>query len=366
MIDLERYINMEVDLRHSVLPGLNHRDFKTRLKRALLNHAQGVFRWIKLQLEIFFDENFPFELEEDVENELQTLESGTSMVGRSEDQRARLNHAYNRLLNERRQNARQIVSIALRWVLCSVEPLTSDELTEAVTISRERTFTLATDKQLERISFTEIGRLCSNFLLFVGDKSRVKFSHHSVKEFLLDPKYCDREFLPEICHTFIAESCLWYIYHCTKVSEILDRHIHTNALQYCSSAGSENGQQGELRVLLRSFCLRPSQTIDVRKLGIDITPRTFAYWDPKRDMLRACFVEGSPHAFIAACVFNLDGILQQTLSQCATSPTGRQFLRNKGLRVAWQWGDYWAAGKSRFKRLSTSLRRPLAIVVAAS
>jgi hypothetical protein len=41
-IDLGRYINVEVDLRHNILPGPNSRKFKDRLKHALVQHAQGV------------------------------------------------------------------------------------------------------------------------------------------------------------------------------------------------------------------------------------------------------------------------------------------------------------------------------------
>ncbi|XDG03183.1 hypothetical protein ABKA04_002798 [Annulohypoxylon sp. FPYF3050] len=185
--DMIRYIEKEVNLRYNFPLSWNHSGFKDRLENALKNYANRSFRWVELQLDIFFDERLPFETEEDVRMELQSLESGSSIPGHFVDQKARLNAAYDKILNNRRKTARTTIVFALRWVLCSQKTFRVKELVEATVLSLEHASTeVASCKELGRVSSQEVRQLCSNFIQLGDDISFAKFSHHSVKEYLLD------------------------------------------------------------------------------------------------------------------------------------------------------------------------------------
>jgi DNA-binding Xre family transcriptional regulator len=277
--------------------------------------------------------------------ELQTLESGASIAGGSEDQKARLNQAYDHILKGRRLSARNIVTVVFRWVLCSQRALTSKELIEAVIISRECTPALATsNEEGERISTNEISKLCSNFILLRDDSSYVQFFHHSVKEYLLDSRYCNDDYVPKTCHTFIAEVCLWYVHRQTAVSEILGPYIHEAALFHYSGAGSDNRRQpGQLRDLLLSFCKKPSQTLDATKIDLNACAGGYFLIRSKHHKLKNC-IEHVAQAFIAACLFNLENILRPALLREAPDLARRQLLKRQGLELACRY-DYYDVAK---------------------
>ncbi|KAI2775794.1 hypothetical protein F4815DRAFT_388385 [Daldinia loculata] len=354
-MDLEHYINKEIDSRHNTPPGWIRMGFKERFKRALTQYAQGVlvfvfnigtyllrhssnaptrFRWVELQVEIFFDESFPFELEEDVENELRNLEKGQSITGHSKDQLSKLNEAYDRILKKRRQNARNIITYALKWVLCSLLPLTSEELVEAVILSHERMQSRRSYERHETIDSNKIIQLCSNLVLFTDYSGFVRFSHNSVKEYLVNSEYCNDEFVYETCHGFIAEICLWYIYRRGILSELLGPYIHIAALSHSSHAGSDNRERQGLRDLLCCFCEQPLKALDRRNIG-----RYYLSLYEAQDRL-ATSSKHSAHAFIAACVFNLNDVLELALTREATDFTARQALRRKGLNAACIYDSY--------------------------
>ncbi|KAI1444323.1 hypothetical protein F5Y02DRAFT_419182 [Annulohypoxylon stygium] len=250
---MTRYIEKEVDLRYNFPPCWNHRQFKNRLKKALENYADGLFRWVELQLDIFFDERLPFETEEDAHGELQNLESGSSIPGQFVDQKARLNTAYDNILNKRRKIARTTIAFALRWVLCSEENLLAKELVEETVLSLEHASTkVASRRELGPVSSQEVRQLCSNFIQLGDDMSFVKLSHHSVKEYLLDTNWCNCEFVIETCHSFIAEICLWYIYERSTISYTLDTYIYLHAISH-SEAASNNGRGEQYAHLLEFF-----------------------------------------------------------------------------------------------------------------
>ncbi|KAI0852003.1 hypothetical protein F5Y00DRAFT_274251 [Daldinia vernicosa] len=333
-MDLEHYINKEIDSRRNTPPGWIRMGFKDRFKRALSQYAQGVFRWVELQVEIFFDESFPFELEEDVESELRNLEKGQSITGHSKDQMAKLNEAYDRILKKRRQNARSIITYALKWVLCSLLPLTSGELFEAVTLSHERMLTTGSYERHETIDLNQIMRLCSNLILFTDYSGFVRFSHNSVKEYLMNSEYCNDEFVYETCHGFVAEICLWYIYRRGILNGSLGSYIQLAALSHCSRAGPDNRRRQGLHDLLRSFCEQPLKALDRKNIG-----KYYLSLYEAQDRLATSF-NHLAHAFIAACVFNLNDILELALTREATDFAARRALRRKGLKAACIYDSY--------------------------
>ncbi|KAI1388637.1 uncharacterized protein F4822DRAFT_403415 [Hypoxylon trugodes] len=350
---------MEVDMRRNILPGSDHTDFKKRLKRALSVHAHGMFRWVELQLEIFFDESFPFELEEDVESELRVLESGTSVTGRS-DQKDRLNVAYDRILKGRRHTAYNIVTYAFKFALYSMKALTSKELAEAVMISRKRVSGLtASSERVGVVGIDEIGRLCSNFLFLGNDNTPVRFSHHSVKEYLLDPKYLGDEFTPKTCHAFIAETCLWHAYRDATFSQIMRFYIQQYIIVHCSRADPDKRRNREFCDLLSSFCQDPKKILHFGESGL-ISPFLFYrdYSGPNNVAYLSQERQFFDLTFFCACLFNFAEVLWPTLAQLRLNPIQRRRLKREGFKVACDNNCYEVA-----KELLEDDREPIEVTV---
>ncbi|KAI1460975.1 hypothetical protein F4805DRAFT_351509 [Annulohypoxylon moriforme] len=342
--DMHRYIEEEVESCYNFPKGWNERELKDRLKNALLKHAQGVFRWVELQLDIFFNEHFPFEMENAVKKQLETLECGASIRAHPDDQKDKLYEAY-KLLLRRRDDSRSIIISSLRWLLCSERKLTTEEFVEAAKLSQECHHEISVDSQ-------ELRRLCSNLVVIADHFEAVKFYHLSVKEYLLDTDYCSDEFSTYTCHALIAEISLWYIYRQSTDSKELNLYIHENVLLHCSGAGSDNRRKEPLRDLLNSFCQEPFELLTKsndawnshdHQYIVDQPYFSIRYGDLNHKMqskLRKCLGDRqtprhySVSAFLAACIFNLDDILQVSLSEIPGDETMKKGLLNDGLYQA--------------------------------
>ncbi|KAI0377723.1 hypothetical protein F5Y04DRAFT_171762 [Hypomontagnella monticulosa] len=346
--DMDWYITNEVDKhwKHITVPGLIDIDYETkpkgnpkdRLIRGLVKNAAGCFRWVELQLDIFFNEDYAIEMNDDLESELETLESGKSMNGISGTQKEKLNQAYHHLLNHRRKNARNTIAFALKWVLCWAYDVDSECLVEAINLSRER-------DQQKPISLETVRQLCSNILI-IQDAGSVKFSHHSVKEYLENKDYCKDEFFAEECHANAAETCLWYIYRRNLISEVLEEYIFRNALTHWSRAGSHNRQRDDL---IHSFINDPGKIMDYEHLlfhRIQIYERgghhylriPYSRTGSFGESYSISILSPEPYitarAFLAACNFNLHDILMDSLEIGVADSDTQQLLMVDGIEIA--------------------------------
>ena len=105
--------------------------------------------------------------------------------------------------------------IALQWLMYSFRPMTIEELADALTINLKVSPPEDdTDKKLWTPE--HLLDYCSS-LVTQEDNQVVRFSHQSVKEYLLcsptgshGPR-SGLQFDPIVCHTAIAECCLAYL-----------------------------------------------------------------------------------------------------------------------------------------------------------
>ncbi|KAI1481363.1 hypothetical protein F4774DRAFT_424234 [Daldinia eschscholtzii] len=318
--DLEQYINRETDSRLNTPPGWIEEGFKDRFKRALSECAQGVFRWVELQIEIFFDETYPFDLKQDVDTELQNLENGRSITGNSDDPMVKLNQAYHRILKRRRGNARSLIEYALKWVLYSQEPIGLADLVEAVALSHRR---VLADQHCKALDSKNIIQLCSNLISFDGPYKLARLSHHSVKEYLMNSKYCSTDYDHQECHGFIAEICLRYIYENTSLR---NSYICSTAFSHYSLAGPTNRGRKELRNLLDFICEQRNRFLDGWNASMVAKERVAKHYYSSAGKLCGFF--------FAACVYNLEDVLELSLIRGSKFADRQQILRIIGLDAA--------------------------------
>ncbi|KAK6501920.1 hypothetical protein TWF481_009739 [Arthrobotrys musiformis] len=299
--DMARYIDLEV--RHSENRLLNgaYPDLENRLSQALTDNSQGMFRWVELQLAIFFSEDHPFEEVEDVEREISSLEARMAPI-------PSLNAAYHTLYIRHRPAAQSVVKNVFRWLLCSIRPLTSAELTAAVLLSQECIRAQeGPSTTLDGITESKILRLCSNFVVLENQSKVFQFAHFSVREYLLS----EDDFVLSTCHSIAAETCLWHIYERGAIYDALENYTYYAWIRHCSSAGSDNRKKGHLRQLLEHFCRHHSEDLEDRWL--EEIWREMANWRFDGGQKVYGCTRKSPGALFIACAYNLEDVVKYFL-----------------------------------------------------
>jgi hypothetical protein len=142
---------------------------------------------------------------------------------------------------------------ALKWVLCSFEPLSIDALVSAVavTVDSGRDETATKDAILNRY--------CSNFIV-IDDAGMVRFAHVSVKEYLEKKR---SEYSPLQCHTQAAVSCLAYMLRPERESSAniaeearFEKYANVYWPYHCEEA-RDSRKTGDLQRLFSNFVLKP-------------------------------------------------------------------------------------------------------------
>ncbi|KAL9100548.1 MAG: hypothetical protein Q9163_004086 [Psora crenata] len=230
-MDIRSYVQNEVKHGPRQLLEKNVPDLENGLIDTLCARAQGMFRWVELQLAIFLDEDESLLLPESVEDRLHQLENEVRLP----DLAAVYTEIYER--NGRKSaRDRKHASKCYRLILCSEVPLRGPDLAEAVALNPDRSWNSFIDE-------TYIQRICSNFLIIIGSE-HVRFAHLSVIEYLKGGDFSG-EFSDQKAHTQAAE-----------LHTLLDRGADTQA---CDQRGantaldlaSRSGHSCILKVLVR-------------------------------------------------------------------------------------------------------------------
>ncbi|KAF7975367.1 hypothetical protein HWV62_9693 [Athelia sp. TMB] len=172
-------------------------DSRTRVlvRDALLEGADGSFRWVALQLK-----------------ELSRCSNLKSLKKQLENLPEDLEQTYQQLLSNTSQ-LQDLLTI-LQWVLFSDRPLGLEELAEVVTIDFGSGNLPSYDLELRYMDPREVLTVCSGFLMeFQGI---VKLAHMSVKDYLLSDKIlagpASRFRMNEMqCHSLITQTSLAYL-----------------------------------------------------------------------------------------------------------------------------------------------------------
>ncbi|KAF2873275.1 hypothetical protein BDV95DRAFT_667282 [Massariosphaeria phaeospora] len=190
--DIDTYVEKEISKRGTKLSPLQ----SDRLQKALVRHSEGVFRWVVLEMDLFFPRTKHRLQSPDIDRRLDKLENSRANAVE------RLFQAYeeiyqNALGDSEDETGRHIVKSAMKWVLCSFIQLNGYCLEDAVSISPD-----GTEQDIFAITILEY---CGNFIVRVSDYS-IKLAHLSVRQFFEDRK--GFEFSPPQQHLHVALSCV--------------------------------------------------------------------------------------------------------------------------------------------------------------
>ncbi|KAL6794836.1 hypothetical protein GGI42DRAFT_363259 [Trichoderma sp. SZMC 28013] len=183
--DVERFIDYTLSqalankrLLHGKMPDDLVQDVSTTLK----DKAQGMFRWVTLQIDNLCDSR-RIKIESDVREEVGQL---------PQTLRESYDRSYRHILDLSRPS-RVLAERVFKWLLCAQKLMTTQELVAAVIFASEHHF----------VSSQNILDICHNMVV-IDDQGYVRFAHLSVREYLetLD-SYATTE-----CHAFVLQRCL--------------------------------------------------------------------------------------------------------------------------------------------------------------
>ncbi|KAK5116811.1 hypothetical protein LTR85_009071 [Meristemomyces frigidus] len=200
--DVEGYIDAEICRRYEA-SGMDT-DQAKRLEKALNRLAEGLFRWVVLEIDIFLPRSRrqgTRQMKRDIERRLAELEASRAPPVE------RLMGAYGEVYAmaigaEDEHSRRYSVQSAIKWVLCSFRPLTVQELLAAAAVQPDGTHD-------DDISDFVLFEYCSNLLVTAGKGrgSFVRLAHLSVRQFF--ETRTAQDFRPERQHNQAAMTCLW-------------------------------------------------------------------------------------------------------------------------------------------------------------
>lgn len=176
------------------------------------------FRWVELEIAVHLPRPTAQKRKirtKDIEHRLQKLESSDAeplkLLMGTYDQ------IYEMALGLPDEEAnRATIACAVKWVLCSFRPLTSQELLEAVSIQEDGTLE-------DDLTEEDILEPCSN--LFIKDGNGIiRLAHLSVRQYFKDrhPEQYD----PGRQHHQATRSCLWTIRGFRKGERVLDNALN--------------------------------------------------------------------------------------------------------------------------------------------
>ncbi|KAF8509935.1 ankyrin repeat-containing domain protein [Hysterangium stoloniferum] len=155
--------------------------------------AEGMFRWVALQLE-----------------ELSTCYSDGDLEGQLGRLPATLDETYSRIIEKIPKRLQEDALRFLDWLAFSFEPLTSRELVQIIGINMDYKIggtTSPFNSQNVYRDPNDILSVCSGLVLHLGDK--IKLAHFSVKEYLMDSsiigRYSSIHLEVQLSHSHIAK-----------------------------------------------------------------------------------------------------------------------------------------------------------------
>ncbi|KIW90080.1 uncharacterized protein Z519_09511 [Cladophialophora bantiana CBS 173.52] len=192
---------------------------QTEITTALMEKADGMFRWVFCQLESIRHRI-----------QLKTLRKTLSSLPKT------LDETYNRILPDLESNGQLENAIqALQWLCFSKRPLRLIEMAEILAIETGDQGGFNPEERLP--DPMDIMVVCSSLINDVASlnggrkdsyRIQIQLAHFSVKEFLLSGRCAfNLDFRSDTCHAVIAESCLHYFLHLCQdapVTRKLSKH----------------------------------------------------------------------------------------------------------------------------------------------
>ncbi|KAG1858862.1 hypothetical protein F4604DRAFT_1930917 [Suillus subluteus] len=191
--DMEILIDRELEVR-SRLASLTP-DLKDKIRKSLLQQADGMFRWVSCQL----DAINACRSVQGISDSLKSLPKG-------------LYETYDKILQEIEEagpDRRSIVERTLMWLVAALEPLKLSQLVEALSIEIGST---TLNQKLSVMSPTDLLEICSSLVSFDERTDIVTLSHYSVREYLMAGENTQNyRHLLEDAHRHIVQYCTQYL-----------------------------------------------------------------------------------------------------------------------------------------------------------
>ncbi|PQE06277.1 ankyrin repeat protein [Rutstroemia sp. NJR-2017a BBW] len=300
--DINAYIRTQVIETEGrrLLDGRNP-ELEVKLVKTLTCRAQGMFRWVELQLAKFLSDHSGLSNSEDVEDALDRL---MREVGDPD-----LDKVYSEIYDMNTKpglKSRVIATRAFHWMMCAHRPLSLAELATVAAADQKK-------KDLRKeVDEEYILKICSNFII-ADSSSMAQFAHLSVREYLQKREVDGiKEYSQERCHNPVAETCLVYLMdppiQLSDIGESYDTLLGYSVLYWAShwQQASENKGLSSLGKLYTEFIPGTKASLPFTE-WINVLPTAADYswsldhngienrlWDSTSPVLAACawgFVE---------------------------------------------------------------------------
>ncbi|TVY25039.1 Vegetative incompatibility protein HET-E-1 [Lachnellula hyalina] len=218
--DIKEYIRKELQRKDRRNAKVITDELAERMVEILTQRAQGMFRWVELQLDLLISSERRIRYRRDFEERLLQLElgSGKEVIDALRDT---YDEIYERNTSQGR-HSRRLAEKSLKWVLCAARPLKIWELGAAVAVDGE-----------DKVTTSLIVDTCSNFFN-VDSKGFVQLAHLSVREYLEVKNVAGcLIFSPEEAHAEVALTCILYWKNLSQISSN-DEHEDESEFNYDS------------------------------------------------------------------------------------------------------------------------------------
>ncbi|KAF7972884.1 hypothetical protein HWV62_16676 [Athelia sp. TMB] len=204
--DIANYL----DAMLCTMPKWNQETY-SRVRDALLRGADGMFRWVALQI----DELSKCHSPRSVAEQLRALPKG-------------LDGVYEKILS--RSTNKHDLKQFLLWLAFSKRPLEVEELADVVTVQFSSYDLPTYDVDLRYFDSTNVLVVCSGLVTRV--EGIVKLAHMSVKDFLISERIKDGvvsffSIDEALAHSTIAQTCLAYLLHLGELTGIDDSTLRS-------------------------------------------------------------------------------------------------------------------------------------------
>ena len=269
------------------------------------NHKDR-FRWVELQLEVFFSSKSNIKRRDIFKRKLESLEAGS---GRPE-----LDQVYDEIyaMNAPEPEDCRAAERALKWIMCCRKPLSIEMLVKAASFDSD-------GKIDEEVDADYIMSICSNFVIIDHDHL-VQFAHLSVREYLMHSS--KHGYTTADAHMQAGRTSLFYLL-ATGAQENQGSDENDELLQYaalywpfhCSRAPRKNKDGRPLQDLISEFLLptTPSRAFITCLKIWDGVLRTFNTRDLKYPLTASLNPSNSP--VFTACAWGFYPVVKTALSQ---------------------------------------------------
>ncbi|TVY34358.1 Vegetative incompatibility protein HET-E-1 [Lachnellula subtilissima] len=234
--DIKEYIRKELQRKDRRNAKVITDELAERMVEILTQRAQGMFRWVELQLDLLISSERRIRYRRDFEERLLQLElgSGKEVIDALRDT---YDEIYERNTSQGR-HSRRLAEKSLKWVLCAARPLKIWELGAAVAVDGE-----------DKVTTSLIVDTCSNFFN-VNSKGIVQLAHLSVREYLEVKNVAGcLIFSPEEAHAEVALTCILYW---KKLSQLSSNDEHEDESEFNDESQDEQNVEGDAMSISKS------------------------------------------------------------------------------------------------------------------